>query len=132
MADTLLRIGELAAQAGVSTRTIDYYTNLGLLVPACRSGGNYRLYDPAAVERVGTIRQLESHGVSLDEIATALSTHNADFPALLHRLDEDLRALREVAESTAPQAHGLLAAVTARAQSLITTALEISQHMPPV
>ncbi|MGH3858811.1 MerR family transcriptional regulator [Actinokineospora sp.] len=131
MADTLLRIGELATQAGVSTRTIDYYTNLGLIVPAERTPGNYRLYDPTAVEQVNTIRRLEAHGVSLDEIATALRTHNADVPALLHRLDDDLRALRDVAESTAPHAHGLLAAITARAQSLITTALEISQHMPP-
>ncbi|MBC6450949.1 helix-turn-helix domain-containing protein [Actinokineospora xionganensis] len=131
MGDTLLRIGELAAQAGVSTRTIDYYTHLGLLVPAERTPANYRLYDVGAVERVNTIRQLEAHGVSLDEITTALRTNNADVLGLLHRLDEDVRALREVAESTAPHAHGLLAAITTRAQSLITTALEIGQHMPP-
>jgi MerR family copper efflux transcriptional regulator len=132
VADTLLRIGELASQAGVSTRTIDYYTNLGLLVPAERTAGNYRLYDPTAVERVNTIRQLESHGVSLDEIATALRTPSSDLSALLHRLDADLRTLREVAETTGPHAHGLLAAITTRAQSLITTALEITHGLPPV
>lgn len=132
MADTLLRIGELASQAGVSTRTIDYYTNLGLLVPAERSPGNFRLYDTSAIEQVYTIRQLEAHGVSLDEIATVLRAPSADLSALLHRLDDDLRTLRELAETTAPHAHGLLAALTTRAQSLITTALEITHGLPPV
>jgi len=132
VADTLLRIGQLATEAGVSTRTIDYYTTLGLLVPADRSAGNYRLYDPADVERVGTIRQLEAHGVTLDEIATALRAPSTDLSALLHRLDGDLRTLREAAETTAPHAHGLLAAITTRAQSLITTALEITHGLPPI
>ena len=34
MTDVLLKIGELAARAQVSPRTVDYYTSLGLLSPA--------------------------------------------------------------------------------------------------
>ena len=40
----LLRIGELANLAGVSTRTVDFYTGLGLIEPAERTAGNFRLY----------------------------------------------------------------------------------------
>jgi hypothetical protein len=44
--DGLIRIGELARAAGVSTRTVDYYTGLGLLEPAARTDAGYRLYHP--------------------------------------------------------------------------------------
>jgi DNA-binding transcriptional MerR regulator len=131
MSELLLRIGELATRAGVSTRTIDYYTSLGLLEPAARTPGNYRLYHPTAVDRIATIRQLETHGVSLDEITTALRTHHADIPALLHQLDQDLHTLQAAAHTTGPEAHGILAAITTRAQSLIATALELTT-MPPL
>jgi DNA-binding transcriptional MerR regulator len=130
--EQLLRIGELAFRAKVSTRTVDYYTNLGLLTPAERTPGSHRRYAPSAVDRIATIRQLETHGVSLDEIATALRISTADIPALLRRLDEDLHALQTAAQDTAPEAHGILAAITARAHSLITTALEITAGMPPM
>lgn len=132
MGEQLLRIGELASRAGVSTRTVDFYTNLGLLTPTERTPGSYRLYDPAAVDRIHTIRLLEAHGVSLDEIATALRTNNADIPTLLRQLDQDLHALQTAAQTTGPEAHGILAAITTRAHSLITTALEITSGMPPL
>jgi hypothetical protein len=51
---------------------------------------------------VNTIRQLEAHGVSLDEIATALRTPSSDLSGLLHRLDEDVRTLRKLPSPPAP------------------------------
>ena len=128
----LMRIGEIAAAAGVSARTVDYYTSLSLLVPAERTAGNYRLYDPGAVERIATIRQLESHGVPLDDIARALaSPHAEDLTALLRRLDNDLHTLQDAAENAGPDAYGLLTAAAARAHNLITTALEIAMGVTP-
>lgn len=132
MSEKLLRIGELAEQAGVSTRTIDYYTTLGLLSPAERTPGNYRLYQPDAIDRVATIRQLEAHGIKLDDIAAALRAEQADVPALLRQLDHDLHALQTAADTIGPEAHPLLAAITVRAHSLITTALEITTTTPPL
>ncbi|HEY0638990.1 MAG TPA: MerR family transcriptional regulator [Pseudonocardiaceae bacterium] len=132
MGEQLLRIGELATRAGVSNRTIDYYTGLGLLTPADRTPGNFRLYAPRDVDRVAAIRQLEAHGVSLDEIAVALRAHEADVQGLLRRLEDDLQSLQEAAQSAGPEASGLLAAITARAHSLIATALEITAGMPPL
>ncbi|UVS78520.1 MerR family transcriptional regulator [Actinokineospora sp. UTMC 2448] len=127
MPGELLRIGELAARADVTTRTVDHYTRIGLLVPAERSGGNYRLYRPADVDRIALIRKLEAHGVSLDDIAAALTAPGANLPAALDRVAHDLRALQAAADTVAPEAHGLLAAITARVHSLINLAL----HIPP-
>ncbi|HEX6076645.1 MAG TPA: MerR family transcriptional regulator [Micromonosporaceae bacterium] len=130
--DTLLRIGEIAARAGVSPRTVDFYTSLGLLTPAARTAGNYRLYQPDTVERITTIRTLEAHGVRLQDIATAVRQPvDGELRAKLDQLDDALHALQAVASRAGEHAHGLLAAITARAHALITTALEITAGLPP-
>jgi DNA-binding transcriptional MerR regulator len=128
----LLKLGQVAAQAGVSRRTVDFYTGLGLLEPAQRTSGGHRLYSPAAVERIAAIRQLEAHGVSLDHIAQALNTPaGKDVPALVDQLHRDLNLLRTAVDNAEPETSGLLAAITARAHSLIITALDIAAAMPP-
>ncbi|MCA2219001.1 MerR family transcriptional regulator [Jidongwangia harbinensis] len=121
----LLRIGELAAQSGVSTRTVDYYTQLGLLQTAERTGGGFRLYDPATVDTIATIRQLEEHGLSLQTIATAINgAGDTDLASRMDNLAAGLKALQEAAES-APHTQALLTLITARAHTLIELALAI-------
>ena len=51
--------------------------------------------------------------------------------ALMEQLDRDVQLLRDVADTTGLDVAGLLAAVTSRAHSLITLAIEIAQSMPP-
>jgi DNA-binding transcriptional MerR regulator len=131
MTDPLLRIGEIAAQAGVSTRTVDYYTGLGLIAESGRTPGNFRLYHPATVDRIASIRQLEAHGVPLDDIATAINGgHGHELATVLGQLQSDLQALHNTSAAD-PQAHGLLTAICARAHTLITTAIEMAAGMPP-
>ncbi|BEL06452.1 hypothetical protein Q0Z83_046430 [Actinoplanes sichuanensis] len=121
----LLRIGELAAQAGVSNRTVDYYTQLGLLQTAERTGGGFRLYDPSAVDTIATIKQLEEHGLSLQTIANALNgAGDTDLAAKLDSLTAGLQALQEAA-ADAPQAQALLTLLSGRAHALIDLALTI-------
>lgn len=67
------RIGELAVRCGLSRRTIDYYTQLGLLQPAARTTGNYRLYDADAPGRIAEIRALQARRLSLSEIVARLN-----------------------------------------------------------
>jgi DNA-binding transcriptional MerR regulator len=130
VSDQLLRIGQVAGEAGVTTRTVDYYTSLGLLTP----GRPYRRELPAlsrsAVGLIAAVRGLEAHGISLDAIAAALRDPPADLGATLDQLDRDLRALH-AAVAAAPHPHGLLAAITARAQGLISTALDLAGILPP-
>jgi DNA-binding transcriptional MerR regulator len=127
---SLLRIGEFATRAEVSPRTVDYYTNLGLLTPAERTAGGYRLYDDADIARVHLIRQLEAQGLSLEEITTALTSGTGEISDTLARLDEDLKLLRTVAETAPTEIHGLLTLISARVHSLVTVALQIPPDIP--
>jgi DNA-binding transcriptional MerR regulator len=68
-----LRIGKVAERLGVTTRTIRYYEELGLLKPAARSEGSYRLFDPDDLERLRFIKGLrDDAGFSLAEIGQLL------------------------------------------------------------
>lgn len=62
-----LKIGELAEISNVTKRTIDYYTNLGLLEVE-RSSSNYRYYDRSSIDRLHFIEQCKKDGMSLDAI----------------------------------------------------------------
>lgn len=67
-----LRIGEAAANAGVSTRTLRYYQELGLLTPVTTIGGARR-YSDADVARITRIRHLSDLvGLDLNEVARVL------------------------------------------------------------
>lgn len=125
VSEVLLKIGELAARAQVSPRTVDYYTSIGLLTPAKRTASNYRLYAPADVDRIHLVQRLEVQGVPLEEIAAALTTGQVDVASILDRIDVDLRALQAASETASPELQGLLAAIATRVHSLITVALQI-------
>jgi len=69
---TLFRIGELAAKANVSPRTIDFYTTIGLIRPVKRTTANYRLYGPETLERLKRIEELKKEKYTLEEIKEML------------------------------------------------------------
>ena len=62
-----MRIRELAAQTGTTTRTLRYYEAQGLL-PTGRSANGYRVYDAHHVRLVREIRSLQAVGFSLEEV----------------------------------------------------------------
>ena len=66
-----IRIGELAARTGVSTRLLRYYEAQGLL-HADRDGNGYRMYGESAVERVRLIRELLESGFTTELIPFSL------------------------------------------------------------
>lgn len=74
----LLRITEAATEVGLTPRSIRYYEELGLLKPAARSEGDYRLYDADDIERLRFIRGLrDDAGFSLAEIGRLLEDEEA-------------------------------------------------------
>ena len=74
----LLRIQEVSAALGLTTRTLRYYEELGLLKPAARSEGDYRLYDEDDLERLRFIKGLrDDAGFSLAEIGQLLEDEEA-------------------------------------------------------
>jgi DNA-binding transcriptional MerR regulator len=72
-----LRIQEVAAEVGLTTRSVRYYEEIGLLAPA-RSDGAYRLYDTEDLERLRFIKALrDDAGFSLTEIGQLLEDEAA-------------------------------------------------------
>lgn len=63
-----MRIGGLAEKSGRTERTLRFYEELGLLVPASRTKGGFRLYDSGALLRIHWISRLQELGFSLPEI----------------------------------------------------------------
>jgi len=69
----LLKIQEVAAETGLTTRAIRYYEEIGLLEPAGRSDGAYRLYDASDLERLRFIKSLrDDAGFSLAQVGQLL------------------------------------------------------------
>ena len=71
MSDTL-GVGEMAARSGVAISTLHYYETRGL-IGSLRSGGNQRRYPREALRRIAFTRAAQQVGISLEEIAQALS-----------------------------------------------------------
>ena len=67
-----LRVGDLARKTGKTVRAIHLYEELGLIEPATRSSGGFRLYLPAVVERVRWIDLLNGLGLSLHDTRDVL------------------------------------------------------------
>jgi MerR family transcriptional regulator, repressor of the yfmOP operon len=74
-----LRIGEVAEATGVTTRTIRYYEEIGLLTSTeTREEGKHRLYNEADVDRVReVIRLRDLLGLSLDELRRLVEAESA-------------------------------------------------------
>jgi len=71
--DPLLRINEVAIATGLTTRAIRYYEEMGLLEPAGRTDGSYRLYDASDLERLRFIKSLrDDAGFSLAQVGQLL------------------------------------------------------------
>ncbi|MEU4283175.1 MerR family transcriptional regulator [Nocardiopsis dassonvillei] len=98
-----MRIGEVAAQAGVSVRALRYYEQQDLL-HSTRDAGGRRQYAAGAVERVGLIQQLYAEGLPSRVIREVLpfADSGGASPGLLKllaaerdRLDQQMRELWE-------------------------------------
>jgi len=61
------KIGDIAAQFGVSTQTVRNYEQGRFLAPERRKGSTTREYDPVSVKRVGNLRRYLSYGFSMEE-----------------------------------------------------------------
>jgi MerR family copper efflux transcriptional regulator len=69
---SLLKVGELAKRTGKTVRAIHLYEELGLIAPAVRSKGGFRLYHDKAGKRIDWIQKLQDLGFSLTEIKAFL------------------------------------------------------------
>ena len=63
-----MQIGDLAERVGVSTRTIRYYEELGLVEPMERTHGGFRLYCEDQLRRLQIIQGLKCLGFDLEQV----------------------------------------------------------------
>lgn len=100
------QIGELAARSGLTPDALRYYERLGLLPPAKRTGGGFRVYTSETLDRLRFIKQAQTLGLTLHEISTLVSYQDQgglkrcrQVRDLLRLKLEELRAkLRELEE----------------------------------
>lgn len=71
-------INKLAKLAGVSTRTLRYYDEIGLLLPVRKSSNGYRIYGQEEVNQLQQILFYRELGVQLDEIKKIMCSKNFD------------------------------------------------------
>lgn len=118
-----MRIGELAARAGVEASTIRYYESIGLLPAPARTPSGYRDYGEADVDRVAFVRRARALGLSLEAIGDVLGVRErgeapcAHVEALIAREREAIG--RRIAE---------LEAIRAELDRL----LELAATLPPM
>jgi DNA-binding transcriptional MerR regulator len=120
-----MRIGELAARAGTTTRALRYYESRGLL-PARRDDKGHRSYDESDLRLLTQIRTLRDFGFDLEETRPFVECLRAGHPEgdacpaslavyrrKLDELDALIGELRAVRETVAGQ---LVRAERARAE----------------
>ncbi len=91
-------INRLARLAGVSTRTLRYYDEMGLLYPKRISSNGYRVYGQKEVDLLQQILFYRELGVSLDEIKSILWSKDYDGTAALQGHLLALKAKKEQIE----------------------------------
>ncbi len=108
-----MNIGEAAAASGVSAKMIRYYEQIGLIEPAARSGGNYRVYNADDVHTLRFVRRARGLGFSIDdteqllglwrdrsrasgEVKAIASGHIADLERKIAELQEMTGTLRNL------------------------------------
>jgi DNA-binding transcriptional MerR regulator len=91
-----MRIGNVAHQTGLTTTTIRYYEDIGLVPPPTRAPNGYRDYAPEAVERLRFVRDAQDSGLSLSEIASILELRSQGESTCEHVIELMERHLEDV------------------------------------
>ena len=98
----LLQIGDVAERTGLSLRSVRHYEEVGLLPPAERSPGGFRLYTDAAVDRLLLVKQMKPLEFTLDEMRALLDAQDelaaGPAPARRRELQESLAGYRLLVE----------------------------------
>lgn len=103
-------IGKLAKAAGVSTPTIRYYEEIGLLPEADRTSAGQRSYGADDLQRLVFIRRCRDFGFSIDQVRF--------LAGLSISADKDCREVGDIARGHLKQVQGKLAELQALERSL--------------
>ncbi|QDG87118.1 heavy metal-responsive transcriptional regulator [Pseudarthrobacter sp. NIBRBAC000502770] len=103
-----MRIGETAAAAGLTAKTLRFYEDRGLLPAADRAPNGYRDYPHETVSRLEFIRRGRTAGLTLAQISDILTVRDLGQAPCVHVKDLLASQLRhldaQIAELTALRA----------------------------
>ena len=115
------QIGEVAQRTGLTQRTLRFYEERGLVTPADRMEGGFRLYSDADIGRVELIKQLQGLlGFTLAEIKEMVEAEelraqiratrrpDRDLPERRQRVEQVMAALRRQLEVVEPKIEQLV------------------------
>ena len=100
-----MNISAAAVAAGLPTKTVRYYADIGLVTAPSRSEAGYRTYDDAAVRKLTFIRRARAFGFSIEECRELLglyTDHNrssADVKQIAKRRLEEIREKQKELQS---------------------------------
>lgn len=110
--DPRLRIGDVAAQAGVHTETLRYYERRGILRAPKRSSRGYREYPTDTVRLIRFIKRAQELGFTLDEIEDLIAMRQTPSrrrskvrdlaTAKLRAIDEKIERLHAMRDALSP------------------------------
>jgi DNA-binding transcriptional MerR regulator len=116
----VVQIGEVAEQAGLSTKALRYYERVGLIDEPHRTPSGYRSYDESVLDRLRFIRAAQAVGLTLGEIRGVIAFREQGSPPCGHVLElidsraaeldrriAELRALRAELRQLAAQGRQL-------------------------
>ena len=130
-----MRIGTIAARAGVTAGTIRFWEYQRLLPDPSRTASGYREYGPELVDRLLFIANAKAAGFSLDQIREVLDIGDAGQPTCAHVGQLIAARLAEVesriAELEATRAHLRALAERAAAQDPASCEGYCSIIVPP-
>ena len=102
-----MNIGKAANQAGLPTKTVRYYSDIGLVLPSSRTQTGYRNYDISSIKKLIFVKHARSFDFSIKECRELLglyeqknrSSSDVKKIAIYHleeikRKEEDLKKLR--------------------------------------
>ena len=73
----LLKIGDVAARSGLTVKTIRFYCDEGLIHPASRSDGGFRLFSPDVFDELTFIRTLRALEIPLTDVLKILESRRS-------------------------------------------------------
>ncbi|CCG01216.1 MerR family transcriptional regulator [Blastococcus saxobsidens] len=113
-----MNVGQVAATAGVTVRTLHHYDRIGLLSPSGRTANGYRQYAPADLDRLHQVLLYRELGFPLEEVATLLDDPSAD---PLEHLRRQHRLLQGRLERTSAMVAAVEKEMEARAMGISLT-----------
>ncbi|MDP4155806.1 MAG: MerR family transcriptional regulator [Bacillota bacterium] len=135
----MYRIGEIAKLMNISKRTIDYYTQIGLLNPI-RTDSNYRLYGEDSIRILGLVEHYKNLNMPLEEIKSSIELikandsldkqkvekHFNQIAIIMQHLEEEISVMKPVLQKlNQPQKEELVRKLSAQGITLAQTLLLI-------